>query len=43
MRPHEIDLRASVHHLPVGKPKLDWAALIDRRKGSDQGHPANID
>src|SRR5437660_11939571 len=28
---HEIE-RASVHHIAVGKPKLDWAALIDREK-----------
>jgi glutathione reductase (NADPH) len=26
---HEIE-RASIHHIVVGKPKLDWAALIDR-------------
>ena len=28
---HEIE-RAHVHHISVGKPKLDWAALIDREK-----------
>jgi hypothetical protein len=28
---HEIE-RASVHHIAVGKPRLDWAALIDREK-----------
>ena len=28
---HEIE-RASIHHIAVGKPKLDWAALIDREK-----------
>ena len=27
----EID-RASAHHIAVGKPRLDWAALIDREK-----------
>ena len=26
---HEIE-RASVHHISVGKPRLDWAALIAR-------------
>ena len=26
---HEI-ARAGVHHISVGKPKLDWTALIDR-------------
>jgi glutathione reductase (NADPH) len=28
---HEIE-RASILHIAVGKPKLDWAALIDREK-----------
>jgi glutathione reductase (NADPH) len=28
---HEIE-RAAVHQISVGKPKLDWAALIDREK-----------
>src|SRR5437879_13252950 len=28
---HEIE-RAAVHHISVGKPKLDWSALIDRDK-----------
>ena len=28
---HEIE-RAHVHRITVGKPKLDWAALIDREK-----------
>ena len=28
---HEIE-RASVHHISVGKPRLDWVALIDREK-----------
>ncbi len=28
---HEIE-RASIHHITVGKPRLDWSALIDREK-----------
>src|SRR5260221_11011384 len=28
---HEIE-RAGIHKILVGKPKLDWAALIDREK-----------
>src|ERR1700752_3975522 len=38
---HEID-RASVHHIAVGKPKLDWAALIDREKDMIKDIPANL-
>ena len=30
--------RARAHHIAVGKPRLDWAALIDREKGDDIGH-----
>src|SRR5258706_2892909 len=30
--------RAAIHHISVGKPKLDWAAFIDRKKGPDQGY-----
>jgi len=28
---HDIE-RAAQHRIPVGKPKLDWAALIARAK-----------
>ena len=38
---HEIE-RASVHHIAVGKPKLDWAALIDRKKDLIKDIPANL-
>jgi len=38
---HEIE-RASVHHIAVGKPKLDWAALIDREKDLVRDIPANL-
>jgi glutathione reductase (NADPH) len=38
---HEID-RASVHRIAVGKPKLDWAALIDREKDLIKDIPANL-
>lgn len=38
---HEIE-RASVHHISVGKPKLDWAALIDREKDLIKDIPANL-
>ena len=38
---HEIE-RASVHHIAVGKPKLDWAALIDREKDMIRDIPANL-
>jgi glutathione reductase (NADPH) len=38
---HEIE-RASVHHIAVGKPKLDWAALIDREKSIIKGIPENL-
>ena len=38
---HEIE-RASVHHIAVGKPKLDWAALIDREKDLIKDIPANL-
>ena len=31
----EID-RAKAHHIHIGKPSLDWAALIDREK--DRGY-----
>ena len=38
---HEID-RAAVHHIAVGKPQLDWAALIDREKEMIKDIPANL-
>lgn len=38
---HEIE-RAAVHRIAVGKPKLDWAALIDREKDLIKDIPANL-
>src|SRR6266700_2867340 len=38
---HEIE-RAAIHHISVGKPKLDWAALIDREKDLIKDIPANL-
>jgi glutathione reductase (NADPH) len=38
---HEIE-RASVHQIAVGKPRLDWAALIDREKHMIEDIPANL-
>ena len=38
---HEIE-RASIHHIAVGKPQLDWAALIDREKDMIKDIPANL-
>ena len=38
---HEIE-RASVHHIAVGKPRLDRAALIDREKDVIKDIPANL-
>ncbi|MFO1112178.1 MAG: NAD(P)/FAD-dependent oxidoreductase [Bradyrhizobium sp.] len=38
---HEIE-RASVHQIAVGKPRLDWAALIDREKDMIKDIPANL-
>src|SRR5690348_15134842 len=38
---HEIE-RASVHHIKVGRPTLDWAALIDREKDMIRDIPANL-
>ena len=38
---HEIE-RAGVHHIAVGKPKLDWAALIDREKAMIKDIPGNL-
>src|SRR5690348_7040256 len=38
---HDID-RASVHHIAVGKPRLNWAALIDREKAMIRDIPSNL-
>jgi len=38
---HEIEL-ASVHHIAVGRPRLDWVALIDREKDLIKDIPANL-
>jgi glutathione reductase (NADPH) len=38
---HEIE-RAAIHHIAVGKPKLDWSALIDREKDLIKDIPANL-
>ena len=38
---HEIE-RASVHHISVGRPRLDWPALIDREKDLIKDIPANL-
>jgi glutathione reductase (NADPH) len=38
---HEIE-RAAVHHISVGKPRLDWSALIDREKDLIKDIPANL-
>jgi glutathione reductase (NADPH) len=38
---HEIE-RASVHHIVVGKPRLDWPALIDREQAMIKDIPANL-
>jgi glutathione reductase (NADPH) len=38
---HEIE-RASIHHISVGKPQLDWSALIDREKDLIKDIPANL-
>lgn len=38
---HEIE-RASVHHIAIGKPRLNWAALIDREKDMIKDIPANL-
>src|SRR6201987_3725368 len=34
--------RAEAHHITVGKPSLDWAALIDREKAMISGTPASL-
>jgi len=38
---HEIE-RAAVHHISVGKPRLDWAGLIDREMAMIKDIPANL-
>lgn len=38
---HDID-RASVHHIAVGEPRLNWAALIDREKAMIRDIPSNL-
>src|SRR5215831_3219161 len=38
---HEID-QAHVHHISVGKPRLDWAALIDRENEMIGGIPNSL-
>ncbi len=38
---HEIE-RAAIHRIAVGKPKLDWAALIDREKDLIKDIPASL-
>jgi glutathione reductase (NADPH) len=41
---HALDKieRAPAHHITVGKPSLDWAALIDREKAIIGGIPASL-
>jgi glutathione reductase (NADPH) len=34
--------RAKAHHIAVGKPSLDWAALIDREKAMIRGIPGSL-
>src|SRR5207244_3677921 len=34
--------RAGAHHITVGKPSLDWAALIDREKAMIAGIPGSL-
>jgi glutathione reductase (NADPH) len=34
--------RAKAHHISVGKPSLDWAALIDREKAMIAGIPGSL-
>jgi glutathione reductase (NADPH) len=35
--------RAKAHHITVGKPSLDWAALIDREKAMIAGIPGSLE
>jgi glutathione reductase (NADPH) len=39
---HEIG-QAHVHHIKIGKPKLDWAELIDREKEMISGIPDSLE
>jgi glutathione reductase (NADPH) len=34
--------RAKAHHIAVGQPSLDWAALIDREKAMISGIPSSL-
>jgi glutathione reductase (NADPH) len=34
--------RAQAHHITVGKPRLDWAALIEREKAMIAGIPVSL-
>src|SRR5205809_7524134 len=34
--------RARAHHIAVGKPSLDWAALIDREKAMIRNIPGSL-
>src|SRR6516162_10454796 len=34
--------RDKAHHILVGKPSLDWAALIDREQAMISGIPASV-
>jgi len=34
--------RATAHHITIGTPSLDWAALIDREKAMISGIPASL-
>src|SRR5215471_13152241 len=38
---HEIE-RAGIHHISVGRPKLDWAGLIDREQAMIRDIPGNL-
>jgi glutathione reductase (NADPH) len=38
---HEIE-RAGIHKIAVGKPKLDWASLIEHEKDMIKDIPANL-
>ena len=41
---HSLDEieRAKAHHIAIGKPSLDWAALIDREKAMIKGIPDSL-
>jgi glutathione reductase (NADPH) len=41
---HALDeiARAGAHHISVGKPRLDWAALIDREKAMIANIPGSL-